>query len=254
MSNAGPPQDARHRSAQREGTPVSAPHLVLIPGLNNTRTVFDGVLAALPAQVAGQALDNPALDTVEAIASAHLAELPARFWLAGFSFGGYVALAMLEQAPERVLGIAMLCTAPFADSPAAALKRLAALEAVAQGRYFELVAAGVGNTFHPASLANAPLMAAREAMVQHYGPVRYAAHVRATAARPDRSHLLDGHRPTLVLAASHDKLFPPEALAGYAQAIPGVQQAVVQDAGHLAPMEQPQAVALQLARWMGAAG
>lgn len=228
--------------------------LVLVPGLNNTRAVFDGVVAALPAAVQATALDNPPLETVEAIAAAHLARLPERFWLAGFSFGGYVALAMLAQAPERVQGIAMLCTAPFADSEAAAQKRLAALEAVAQGRYFEMVAAGVANTFHPDSLDNAPLMAAREAMVRDYGSERYAAHVRATAARPDRSHLLDGSRPTLVLAASHDKLFPPEALAAYAERIAGAQQRVVGPAGHLAPMEQPRAVAEALAQWMGAAG
>ena len=192
--------------------------LVLVPGLNNTRAVFDGVVAALPPPVAALALDNPALDTVEAIAAAHLAQLPERFWLAGFSFGGYVALAMLAQAPERVQGIAMLCTAPFADSEAAAQKRLAA----------------------------------RQAMVQDYGPARYAAHVRATAARPDRSALLDGSRPTLVLAGSQDKLFTPEALAAYAARIPGAQQRVVGPAGHLAPMEQPRAVAEALAQWMGA--
>lgn len=229
------------------------PSLVLLPGLNNTRAVFDGVRAALPPSVDALALDNPALDTVEAIAAAHLVKLPERFWLAGFSFGGYVALAMLALAPERVQGIAMLCTAPFADSEAAAQKRLAALDAVAQGRYFEMVAAGVANTFHPDSLANAPLMAARQAMVQDYGPERYAAHVRATAARPDRSALLDGSSPTLVLAGSHDKLFPPEALAAYAERIPGAQQRVVGPAGHLAPMEQPRAVAEALAQWMGAA-
>lgn len=229
------------------------PNLVLVPGLNNTRAVFDGVLATLPPSVAAQALDNPALGTVEAIAAAHLAQLPERFWLAGFSFGGFVALAMLEQAPERVQGIAMLCTAPFADTPADVPKRQAALEAVAQGRYFEMVAAAASNGFHPDSLSNEALMAARQAMVHAYGPERYAAHVRAAAARPDRSHLLDGSRPTLVLAGADDKLFPPAALAAYAHAIAGAVQGVVPGAGHLAPMEQPQAVAQQLARWMGVA-
>jgi pimeloyl-ACP methyl ester carboxylesterase len=84
---------------------TQAPHdadLVLVPGLNNTHAVFDGVVAALPPAIHAHALDNPALDTVEAIAAAHLAALPARFWLAGFSFGGYVALAMLALAPERI--------------------------------------------------------------------------------------------------------------------------------------------------------
>lgn len=228
--------------------------LALVPGLNNTRAVFDGVLAALPAAVQATALDNPPLETVEAIAAAHLGVLPERFWLAGFSFGGYVALAMLEQAPERVQGIALLCTAPFADSPAAAQKRIAALQAVAQGRYFEMVEAATANTLHPDSLTNAALLQARQAMVRDYGPGRYAAHVRATAARTDRARLLDGGRPTLVLAGSHDQLFTPDALATYAARIPGAQQRVVGPAGHLAPMEQPRAVARALALWMGVAG
>jgi pimeloyl-ACP methyl ester carboxylesterase len=163
-----------------------------------------------------------------------------------------VALAMLALAPERIAGIALLCTTPLADSPAAAQKRIAALEAVAQGRYFELVAAGASATFHPDSLTDAALMARREAMVRAYGPERYAAHVRATAARPDRSALLDGARPTLVLAASHDQLFTPQAVAAYAARIPGARQVVVQGAGHLAPMEQPRAVADALADWITA--
>ena len=227
------------------------PQLVLLPGLNNTHAVFDGVLSALPRDIGVHALDNPALDTVEAIATAHLAMLPDRFWLAGFSFGGYVALAMLELAPERIAGIALLCTAPFADSEAAAQKRLAALDIVKQGRYFEMVASQAANAFHPDSLANAELMATRHAMVQAYGPDTYAAHIRATAARRDRSHLLDGQRPTLVLASSDDKVFSPEILAGYATKIPGVTLKTVQRAGHLVPMEQPQEVAQALASWMG---
>lgn len=236
-----------------ETTPCAggARQLVLLPGLNNTRAVFDGVLSALPSDIGAHALDNPALDTVEAIAAAHLAVLPERFWLAGFSFGGYVALAMLELAPERIAGIALLCTAPFADSEAAAQKRLAALDAVKQGRYFEMVASQAANAFHPDSLANAELMAARHAMVQAYGPETYSAHVRATAARRDRSHLLNGQHPTLVLAGSHDKVFAPDTLAAYAARIPGATVETVQGAGHLAPMEKPQAVALALAGWMG---
>lgn len=230
---------------------MSAPiDLALVPGLNNTSAVFQGVVAALPDGIRAHALDNPPLDRVEAIASHWLERLPPRFWLAGFSFGGYVALAMLEAAPERVAGFALLCSSPGADSPEAAQRRLTSLEAVAQGRYFEMVEQSAPQAFHPDSLANAPLLAARRAMVSDYGPERYAAHVRATAARPDRRHLLDGRRPTLLLAASHDKLFTPAALQALADTIPGARCVTIEQAGHLAPMEQPQAVAQVLAHWV----
>ena len=52
--------------------------LVLIPGLNNTQAVWDGVVAALPPGVLALAQDNPELESVEAIAQALLAGLPER--------------------------------------------------------------------------------------------------------------------------------------------------------------------------------
>jgi pimeloyl-ACP methyl ester carboxylesterase len=232
---------------------MSAPiDLALVPGLNNTAAVFDGVVSALPAGVRPHTMDNPPLEKVEAIAQYWLDRLPARFWLAGFSFGGYVALAMLEAAPERIAGFALICSSPGADSAEAAQRRLTSLEAVAQGRYFELMDQSAPNAFHPDSLANAALMAARRQMVNNYGPQRYAAHVRATASRPDRRHLLDGRRPTLLIAASHDKLFTPAALGELAAAIPGARCVTIDGAGHLAPMERPQAVAAALAHWVAA--
>lgn len=223
--------------------------LVLVPGLNNTAAVFDRLRAQLPAHVPAQAVDNPALQSVEAIAQALLPVLPPRFWLVGFSFGGYVALALLAAAPERVAGLAMVCTAPGADPPEAAARRQAALQAVAEGRYFPMVESQAAAAFHPDSLRDESLMAERRAMVQAYGPERYAAHVRATIARPDRSALLDGSRPTLVVGGSHDALFTPQALS-YAQRVPGARQVTIEGAGHLVPMEQPAALARCLVDWI----
>lgn len=228
---------------------MSAP-LVLVPGLNNTRAVFAGVVDALPSDLTAFCANNPVLPSVEAIANEWLAWLPERFWLGGFSFGGYVALAMLELAPERVIGLALLCTSPLADSPSTRSKRQAALDAVVQGRYLEWVQAQCANTFHPDSLLKPELMAARERMVIDYGAQAYTAHVQATMARPDRSHLLDGRHPTLVLAGADDKLFAPQTLERLARSVPGGEFTVVQAAGHMAPMEQPERVAKALADWI----
>ena len=226
--------------------------LVLIPGLNNTAAVFDRLRVRLPADVPAIAVDNPALETVEAIAQALLPALPPRFRLVGFSFGGYVALALLQAVPERVSGVAMVCTAPNADTPAAAARRAASLQVVAEGRYVEATMAQAANAFHPDSVGDATLMAEREAMVRAYGPERFAAHVRAAIARPDRTALLDGRRPTLVVGGSHDALFTPQVLA-YAEHIPGARRVTIEGAGHLVPMERPAELAQCLADWARAA-
>ena len=226
--------------------------LVLIPGLNNTAAVFDRLRARLPADVPAIAVDNPALETVEAIAQALLPALPPRFRLVGFSFGGYVALALLQAVPVRVSGVAMVCTAPNADTPAAAARRAASLQVVAEGRYVEATMAQAANAFHPDSVGDATLMAEREAMVRAYGPERFAAHVRAAIARPDRTALLDGRHPTLVVGGSHDALFTPQVLA-YAEHIPGARRVTIEGAGHLVPMERPAELAQCLADWARAA-
>lgn len=223
--------------------------LVLLPGLNNTRAVFEQVVAALPAEVTGLAMDNPALPSVDDIAQALLPNLPERFWLAGFSFGGYVAMALLAAEPRRVQGIAMICTTPAGENPAVAAKRQAALEAVAQGRYLEMIDAQAAMAFHPDSLRNADLMQRRKTMVRDYGPERFSEHLRATMHRPDRSALLDGSRPTLVVSGSHDQAFTPEVMA-YAADIPGARQVTIQGAGHLIPMEKPHELARTLADWV----
>lgn len=228
---------------------MSGADLLLLPGLNNTAAVFDEVVAALPAAIRAHAVDLPALDTVEALADDVLARAPERFWLGGFSFGGYVAMAVLARAPQRVAGIAMICSLPTADSPAAVAKRHEAIAGAQAGRYEDTAASSTA-PFHPDSLKRPELLARRRAIVRAYGAERYIAHVQACIARPDRSVLLDGTRPTLLVTASHDTVVPTANVRALAERVPGSEFACIDGAGHLLPLEQPQALAAVLARWI----
>jgi len=223
--------------------------LVLLPGLNNTAAVFDDVKAALPDPVRAHCPDLPALETVEELADRVLREAPARFWLGGFSFGGYVAMAVLDRAPERIQGIALICSGPAADTPAQAAKRQEAIAGARQGGYLETAAASTA-PFHPDSLARPELMARRRTIVQAYGAQRYIAHCLACIARPDRAGLLDGRHPTLLVTTTHDRVVAPENLQRLAAEVPGSRLETVAGAGHLLPLEQPAALAAVLARWI----
>jgi len=225
--------------------------LVLIPGLNNMAAVFDAVVAGLEGEVRVHAVDCPALADVDAIAEALLQDLPERFWLAGFSFGGYVAMAMLARAPQRVEGVALICSSPAADQPTQHAARQAAIDRARQGDYLGMIDAQAAQAFHADSLGDAALMQRRRDMVALYGVERFIAHQRASMGRPDRSALLDGSRPTAIVAASHDRLFAPAALQELAAQIPGAQYLQIADAGHLMPMEQPERLCQALRRWLG---
>ena len=224
-------------------------HLVLLPGLNNTSAVFQKVVVALPPDIQAHCPDLPALTSVELLAEQVLAQAPANFWLGGFSFGGYVAMAVLALAPERVQGIALICSSALADTPVQRARRLDAIRLAEQGGH-EASASASTLPFHPDSLNKPELIALRRDIVYAYGAQRYIAHCQACMARPDRSALLDGRRPTLLVTASHDVVVPVAGVRELAQRVPGSRFELIDGAGHLLPLEQPQALAEVLTGWI----
>ena len=101
---------------------MSRSPLVLLPGLLNTRRVFDPQVEAL-ADIADFTI--PELwhhDTMAAMAESVLAAAPPTFALCGFSMGGYVAFEIFRRAPERVERIALIDTQAGPDSPETAAR------------------------------------------------------------------------------------------------------------------------------------
>lgn len=175
------------------GAPASIdarPHLVLVHGLNNTPSVWDGVIAGIAARAHCHVPFLPALDSVDAIADGLLPTLPARFHLCGFSFGGFVALAMLARAPERVAGFALLNSTVLADDPGLAGQRRRAIEIAAGGGHRAMMDKQYPNSVETAHVANAALQQRFGRMVDEYGAERFVAHMRAVLERPDRRTLV----------------------------------------------------------------
>ncbi|KUE85136.1 hypothetical protein ASL20_30390 [Cupriavidus necator] len=224
--------------------------LVLLHGLNNTPDVWGDVVANLPADVVSIAPVLPASTEIDAIAEKLLEALPERFWLAGFSFGGYVALAMLERAPERMLGLAMVCTTPQADTAAQGLGRRAAIVGAADGDYVKRTLEQGAAAFHPDHRGDPMLQQARRAMVEAYGARSFIAHSLASMMRADRSALLADVRSLLWIAGSDDPLYPPAAVAAMRERAGHGEFSVIGRAGHLVPMEQPVQLARTLDAWM----
>lgn len=230
--------------------PVPA-DLVLVPGLNNTAAVWDTVRPRLPEGIRVHTPEVPALEDIDAIAEAMLATLPARFALVGFSFGGYVALAMLAAAPRRIGALAMVGTSASADGEAARATRRAAIERALAGEYEAMIEAQAARAMGEAGRADPAIVAARRAMVRDYGPRRFVAHVRATMGRPDRSALFAAYDgPLLVTGGADDQVITPAVQRGLAALNPRARYEPIPEAGHLVPMEQPAALARVLGPWL----
>ena len=195
-------------------------------------------------------------DSLAAMAERVLAGAPESFALAGHSMGGRVALEVYRRAPERVERLALLDTGYEGPSPGEAQRR-AVLVDQARVEGIDAIAAAWGlPMLAPGRRADPVLTGQVFAMVGRMSADIYAAHTRALLGRPDATSVLRGvDCPALVLCGMQDGWSPPERHLRMAELMPRAPQlALIDDCGHMAMMEQPQAVLDALRAWLGAPG
>ena len=171
------------------------------------------------------------------------------FALVGHSMGGYVALEILRQAPRRVECLALLNTHARPDS-AEATENRRRLMALAERDFPAVIRSLLPKLVLEAHVDE--LSGAITEMALACGKEAFFRQERAIIGRIDsRAHLAAIECPTLVVAARHDALMPVELLEELAHGIRGATLAVVEDSGHMAPLEQPRAVASLIGDWLG---
>lgn len=214
--------------------------LVLIPGYMLDETLWDDVLPLLPpAPVIHGSLREG--DTVEAMARHILAACPLRFVLAGFSMGGYVAREIARLAPERVASLALISTSSRPDTPQQREQRAKAALNTPVGPFRGLSRGAIVTSLHPHNAGNEALIARVRAMGAGLG--REAFIRQSLLERGDTERLGGIDCPTLVVAAAQDQMRSRAEAEELRDGIPGATLEVVEDSGHLIPLEQPAALA-----------
>lgn len=227
--------------------------LVLVPGLNCTSALFASQIEALGRDRDIMVADHTLDETMEAMAARLLAGAPERFALAGLSMGGYVALAVIRQAPGRVTRLGLLDTNARADAPAAKPNREELMALAQSGRFDEVHDALWPRLVHPDRRGDIPLERTVRGMMVDTGAGAFVRQQRAIIGRSDsRDRLATIAVPTLVLVGADDVLTPPEQATEMADLIPGASLAIVPHCGHLSSLERPAAVTEALAGWLAA--
>lgn len=225
--------------------------LVLVPGLGCDERLWAHQLRHLGEVAEPLPAAIPDGADIGEMAAAVLAAAPASFALAGLSMGGYVAFEIVRRAPERVLRLALLDTKADLDPPEGRAARQEALRDIAAGRFEAHLESRLPALLGPDALADPAKVAAKRAMAMAVGAERYARQMRAIMLRPDSLPLLPTIAcPTLVLCGRDDALTPVDKHVAMATAIPRARLAIVEQCGHLAPMEQPQAVTALMRDWL----
>ena len=226
--------------------------LILIPGLGADARLWAPQVEALRAVADVRvALDHLAHDAFPAAAAAILASAPPRFALAGTSMGGYVALEIVRQAASRVTRLALLNTSARADTPEQQASRESLIALARSQGVDAAVRARLPLTVHPRRLGDAALVQVFFDATRAVGIEAYIRQMRGAIGRADSRALLPSIRcPTLVLGGMQDALLPPPLSEEMAAAIPGARLVLLDDCGHCANLEQPEAVSAALAQWL----
>jgi len=226
--------------------------LVLIPGLACTARLFEPQIAALSAGRTIVVADHTQDDSIAAIAARLLREAPGRFDLAGLSMGGYIAMEVMRQAPERVERLALLDTSARPDTPEASQDRKRLIALAEAGRFEEIHSALWPRLVHPDHRDDQALQDIMFGMMRETGAKAYIRQQRAIMARADSRPLLPGTEiPTLVLVGEGDAITPPEIAREMAEMIEWASLVVIPEAGHMSTLEQPERVTQALQLWLG---
>jgi len=223
--------------------------LVLLPGFMCDADLWTGLVPDLgrlgPLHYGNVYQD----DTLEGMAERVLSESPERFVLVGFSMGGFVARVLALMAPQRVAGVAFIASSAREYTPAERARRV---RGNLPGDRPKRANPGVALGLHP-NRERDPVLLERLRDMQR----RLGSEVRARQSALVRK---DGYAdlerivcPSLVVACRQDRLRSFGETERMAKHLPHARFEVIEDCGHMAPLEKPHALAALLADWIKAA-
>lgn len=161
----------------------------------------------------------------------------------GHSMGGYTALAFAEQYPERLAGIVMFHSHPFADDEERIANRLKACRFIEKNGSEHFLRELYANMF--AEKNRSMYLDKIEQNLQQglkYDPITIVESQKAMIARPDRSTvLLNLQVPVLFIVGELDPSIPYNQSLHQAHLPKVAMLEVLSNAGHVGMYESPEA-------------
>lgn len=225
--------------------------LVFLPGMMCDARLFGPQLAALSTEFAVMTAPISSSDRIGEIATDVLENAPEKFALAGLSMGGIVAMEVLRRAPDRVQRIALMDTNPLAETPQSAAAYEPMIVGARAGKLEEVMRGFMRPEFLAPGPQRAEILALTLDMAMNNGAEVFERQARALQRRRDQQSTLRKCKvPALVLCGEQDGLTPVKRHTFMAELIPYAKLCIIEGAGHLPTLEQPDATTAALREWM----
>jgi len=227
------------------------PVVVLIPGMGNNARLWSAQVDELSDDYEVIVGDYAGAESIVEMADRVLLQVPEGFFsLVGFSLGGYIAMNIFGHARERIDRLAFISSSPYADSEQAIQQREFLIGKALQD--YDAVLEDIGNfvVFRGGPHAE-HTWEILTIMGQELGVEEFCRQQRATMMRLDCREQLDSiHCPVRVLCGQEDPVTPVSGNRFIADNIRGASLQVLEDSGHLLPLERPAEVNGFLRDWL----
>lgn len=164
--------------------------------------------------------------------------------LCGLSMGGYIAWSFTRKYRHRLKGLILCDTRAVADTPEGVTNRHRLVKLVLENGPQAIAAAMLPNLFARKTVEQrGEIVEFMRQMMLSNQAEGIAAALLGMAERPDvRSWLPSIDLPSLLVVGSEDKISTAAEMWEIAAAMPQAQLLEVPDAGHMAPLENPEPV------------
>jgi len=173
--------------------------------------------------------------------------------LCGLSMGGYIALNAIGKFPEHFAGLVLSDTQCLSDTPDTREKRMKAIEIINTNGVEKYAEESLKNLFAPQSFTTKKkeISDIRNMILQTSKQSLSYTLFALSERKGTCSKLQDIEVPVLILVGKEDKITPPIAAKMMHEKIQGSLLKIIEDAGHVANLENPSEFNDQVNRFMG---
>ncbi len=226
------------------------PCMVLLPGTLCDGRIFRALQRRLRGHVTVLNASYSNLKDPQAWLKKLLSQLPQKFYIAGFSLGGLLALELLRMAGNRVLGIALIASNAQAATPKTQRK-----SAMLRRMWLSRGASVVAKHVKPAYFHHEAKRRKHEELVfdMALGTSKRSAFEEFAwaAERPSSLDTLSKYSgKVLAVSGAQDRLCPPAWQRAMLAAQPRIEWREIARCGHFVPLEAPATLYNAMIHWI----
>lgn len=225
--------------------------IFLIPGVLCDSSLWDQMLPLLKEKFDIRYSHIPKENSITAMATAVVNDIPPKSWLVGFSLGGWIALEAAHLAPERIKGLILISTndGTLSDSTRASMQ--AAVKKMRHGQFQDYIKETLSLYLTEEHTKDPVICQSMLSMMKTVGSDIGSAQYEAMLHLDKPFDFIPTIKlDTLIIRGEQDKRRTLEMDQAFYQKFPNAQFSIIPDAAHFIPIEQPHILANKIIKFI----